>query len=66
MAFIAACPTTPANETYIKEQLIATLEGRPSADYADGNDLDESTLNGYVGLDGLNDGARKAFGFHLL
>ncbi|KAI1046564.1 hypothetical protein LB505_014149 [Fusarium chuoi] len=66
VAFIAACPTTPANETYIKEQVIATLEGRPSADYADGNDLDESTLNGYVGLDGLNDGARKAFGFHLL
>ncbi|CZR45547.1 uncharacterized protein FPRO_15277 [Fusarium proliferatum ET1] len=66
VAFIAACPTTPSNESYVKEQLHATLEGRPSADYADGNDLDESTLKGYVGLDGLNDEARKAFGFHLL
>ncbi|KAF5963193.1 hypothetical protein FBULB1_13566 [Fusarium bulbicola] len=66
VAFIAACPTTPANEAYVKEQLLATLEGRPSADYADGNDLNESTLKGHVGLDGLDDEARKAFGFHLL
>ncbi|KAF4500445.1 DUF1479 domain [Fusarium agapanthi] len=59
VAFIAACPTTPANEIYVKEQLLATLEGRPSADYAHGNNLDESTLKGYVGLDGLNDEAPR-------
>ncbi|KAF4961214.1 hypothetical protein FGADI_451 [Fusarium gaditjirri] len=66
VAFIAACPTTPANEAYVREQLLATLEGRPSADYADGNDLDERTLKGYVGLAGLDAEARKAFGFYLL
>ncbi|KAH7210340.1 hypothetical protein BKA60DRAFT_524099 [Fusarium oxysporum] len=66
VAFIAACPTTPANEAYVRDQLLATLEGRPSADYADGNDLDERTLKGYVGLDGLDAEARRAFGFHLL
>jgi hypothetical protein len=66
VAFIAACPTTPANKTYVREQLRATLEGRPSADYAQGNDLDERTLNGYVGLDGLGSEARRAFGFHIL
>ncbi|KAG7406272.1 Uncharacterized protein YbiU [Fusarium oxysporum f. sp. rapae] len=66
VAFIAACPTTPANEAYVREQLLATLEGRPSADYADGNDLDERTLKGYAGLDGLDAKARRAFGFHLL
>ncbi|KAM0553202.1 hypothetical protein ACHAPJ_007489 [Fusarium lateritium] len=66
VAFIAACPTTPANKSYVREQLIATLEGRPTADYAEGNDLDESKLKGYVGLDGLDTEARKAFGFDLL
>lgn len=66
VAFIAACPTTPANEAYVRDQLLATLEGRPSADYADGNELDERTLKGYVGLDGLDAEARRAFGFHLL
>ncbi|KAF4452060.1 hypothetical protein F53441_4991 [Fusarium austroafricanum] len=66
VAFIASCPSTPANRAYIREQLKATLEGRPSADYADGNESNESTLKGYVGLDGLSEEARKAFGFDLL
>ncbi|KAJ4256144.1 hypothetical protein NW762_009220 [Fusarium torreyae] len=66
VAFIAACPTTPANKSYVREQLVATLEGRPTADYADGNDLDESKLKGYVGLGELDAKARKAFGFDLL
>ncbi|KAF4462775.1 DUF1479 domain [Fusarium albosuccineum] len=66
VAFIASCPMTPANKVYIKKQLAATLEGRPARDYAEGNDLDETTLKGYVGLEGLGDEARRAFGFHLL
>ncbi|KAH7392003.1 hypothetical protein DE146DRAFT_617871 [Phaeosphaeria sp. MPI-PUGE-AT-0046c] len=65
VAYIGACPTTPTNKTYIREQLAATLAGRPPPDYAEGNenDLDETKLEGYVGLDGLSDEARKAFGF---
>ncbi|KAL5337422.1 hypothetical protein BJX70DRAFT_399725 [Aspergillus crustosus] len=66
VAFIAACPTTRVNQAYIKKQLTATLEGRPAPDYADGNDLDETELNGYVGLDHLGEEARAAFGFSML
>lgn len=66
VAFIAACPTTPANEAYVKKQLIATLEGRRPPDYAGGDGLDERTLKGYVGLQNLGEEARKAFGFDLL
>ncbi|KAM5349847.1 hypothetical protein ACJ41O_006352 [Fusarium nematophilum] len=66
VAFIAACPTTPANKAYVKRQLMATLEGHPAPDYAEGNDLDESGLKGYVGLEGLDAEARRAFGFDLL
>ena len=67
VAFIAACPTTPVNELYVKRQLAAILGGRPAPDYAEGNDdLDETAMKGYVGLGGLGDEARRAFGFHLL
>lgn len=67
VAFIGSCPTTPTNKAYIKEQLAATLAGRPPADYAEGNenDLDETTLQGYVGLVGLSAEARRAFGFEI-
>jgi hypothetical protein len=50
----------------VKTQLTATLNGVPSPDYSIGNDLDESKLKGYVGLEGLNEEAKRAFGFHLL
>jgi hypothetical protein len=66
VAFIASCPSTRVNEEYVKRQLAATLEGRPAPDYAEGNDLDETKLKGYVGLDSLGADARRAFGFHLL
>ncbi|KAL3451353.1 hypothetical protein BJX65DRAFT_219398 [Aspergillus insuetus] len=66
VAFIASCPTTRVNEEYVKRQLAATLEGRPAPDYAEGNDLDETKLKGYVGLDNLGANARRAYGFHLL
>lgn len=54
------------NKKYVKQQLEATLAGRPSADYSEGNTLDESTLKGYVGLERLDEEAKKAFGFQLL
>lgn len=66
VAFVAACPTTPANKAYMRKQLAATLAGKPSPDYSEGNDLDETKLKGYVGLDGLSAEAKKAFGFDLL
>ncbi|KAL4876921.1 hypothetical protein BJY04DRAFT_222597 [Aspergillus karnatakaensis] len=66
VAFIASCPTTKVNEAYIRAQLTATLEGRPAPDYAEGNDLDETQLKGYVGLDCLSEEARRVFGFSLL
>ena len=66
VAFIAACPSTRLNEEYVKRQLTATLNGVPSPDYSIGNDLDESKLKGYVGLKGLDEEAKRAFGFHLL
>ncbi|KAL2065315.1 hypothetical protein VTL71DRAFT_2984 [Oculimacula yallundae] len=65
VAYIAACPTTPLNKEYVRGQLAATLEGRPPADYAEDNDLDESTLKGYVGLDGISEVAKRSFGFDL-
>ena len=66
VAFIGSCPTTPVNKAYVKRQLEATLGGRAAPDYAKGNDLNESTLKGYVGLEGLGEEARRAFGFDLL
>lgn len=66
MAFIASCPTTRVNKDYVKTQLICTLEGRPAPDYSEGNELDETKLKGYVGLDELDTDARRAFGFQLL
>ena len=65
VAFIAACPTTPNNKAYVREQLACTLQGRPPPDYQEKNELDERTLKGYVGLEGLSDEAQKAYGFGL-
>lgn len=66
VAFIAACPTTANNKAYVREQLACTLAGRPPQDHQRGaTDLDETTLKGYRGLDGLSEDARKAFGFGL-
>lgn len=65
VAYIAACPTIPINKDYVRRQLAATLEGRPPPDYVENNDLDESTLKGYVGLGSVCDEAKKAFGFDL-
>ncbi|KXH36132.1 hypothetical protein CSIM01_10641 [Colletotrichum simmondsii] len=63
--YIAACPTTTNNKTYVKKQLSETLAGRPPPDQQEGNDLDERTLRGYVGLQDLSAEAKIAFGFGL-
>ncbi|KAI3559692.1 hypothetical protein CABS01_13413 [Colletotrichum abscissum] len=63
--YIAACPTTTNNKTYVKKQLSETLAGRPPPDQQEGNDLDERTLRGYVGLQDLSAEAKRAFGFGL-
>ncbi|KAH6989169.1 hypothetical protein BKA56DRAFT_476672 [Ilyonectria sp. MPI-CAGE-AT-0026] len=65
VVYIAACPTTTNNKAYVKKQLEATRAGRPAPDYAEGNDLDETTLKGYVGLDGFSAEAKRAYGFDL-
>lgn len=66
MAFIGACPTTRINKDYVRTQLICTLEGRSAPENSEGNELDETKLKGYVGLDELDADARRAFGFDLL
>ncbi|KAJ8114042.1 hypothetical protein OPT61_g3984 [Boeremia exigua] len=68
VAFVGSCPSTAVNKAYIKEQLRATLSGRPPPDYAEGNDndLDETKLRGYKGHDVLSVDARRAFGYELL
>jgi len=66
VAFIAACPTTPVNKVYVKKQLEATLSGKISSDYSGKDNLNETKLKGYVGLDGFTGEARRAFGFDLI
>ena len=65
VAFIGSCPTTPVNTDYVRKQLAATLTGRAPPDYAsnDDTDLNETTLKGYVGLEGLGVDARRALGY---
>lgn len=64
MVYIAACPATPTNKAYNKEQLAAILSGKRPPDYIEKGDvLDERTLKGHVGLEGLTKEAREAWGF---
>ncbi|KXH27581.1 hypothetical protein CSAL01_00748 [Colletotrichum salicis] len=63
--YIAACSTTTINKAYVKMQLSETLAGRPPPDQQEGNDLNESTLKGYVGVEDLSAEAKRAFGFGL-
>ncbi|KAH7171318.1 hypothetical protein EDB81DRAFT_837801 [Dactylonectria macrodidyma] len=65
VVYIAACPTTTNNKAYVKKQLEATRAGRPAPDYAEGNDLDETKLKGYVGIDDFSPQAKAAFGYGL-
>jgi hypothetical protein len=66
VAYIAACPTTSTNKTYVHRQLAAILQGRRAPDYEeDGDTLDERTLNGHCGLEYIDAMGRKAFGFEI-
>jgi hypothetical protein len=65
VVYIAACPSTPINRAYIKEQLNVALGGLPPPDYADTSDLNEATLEGYTGYKGLGEEAKQALGFYL-
>ncbi|KAH6889332.1 hypothetical protein B0T10DRAFT_487780 [Thelonectria olida] len=65
VVYIAACPTTAANKEYVKRQLEATRSGKPPPDYREENDLDETSLEGYVGLDDFGEEEKRAFGFYL-
>lgn len=66
VAYIGACPTTATNKAYSKAQLAAILGGRRPPDYVEeGPVLEERTLKGYVGLEGLSAEASKAWGFGL-
>ncbi len=65
VAYIAACPTTRINKQYVKEQLQAALAGKPPPDSVS-LELNETTLKGYKGFDGLSEQGKTALGFHLL
>ena len=66
VAYIAACPTTPINKAYVQKQLTAILQGRRAPDYEEeGETLDERSLAGYCGLQGIGAEGRKAFGFEI-
>lgn len=65
VAYVAACPSTVANQAYIKRQLQSTMDGKPPPDYAGGLEMDETKFNGYTGHQGLSDEARAALGYNL-
>ncbi|KAH7021480.1 uncharacterized protein B0I36DRAFT_297167 [Microdochium trichocladiopsis] len=65
VVYVGACPSTPINHKYIKSQLEATLAGRPPPDQDDGTGVSEATFKGYRGHEGLNELARRAFGYNL-
>ena len=66
VAYIAACPTTLINKTYVQKQLAAILQGQRAPDYEEeGETLDERTLTGYCGLQDMHAEGRRAFGFGI-
>ncbi|KAI1343266.1 hypothetical protein F5Y15DRAFT_229161 [Xylariaceae sp. FL0016] len=65
VAYIAACPTTPNNKKYVKEQLESIIAGRVPPDFFPGPETNETTFHGYKGHSGISADARKAFGYDL-
>ncbi|RMY98202.1 hypothetical protein D0862_07698 [Hortaea werneckii] len=65
VVYIPACPSTPANSAYVRQQLDNILAGRPPPDFL--GRLDETTLKGYKSHKdlGLCSEARKAYGYDL-
>ncbi|KAI4850165.1 DUF1479-domain-containing protein [Aureobasidium sp. EXF-8845] len=64
--YIAAVPTTPANTSYMRQQVIKFKAGCPPGDF-ERNDTDETKFVGYKGEAGVLNGeaGRKAAGFDL-
>ncbi|KAJ8123533.1 hypothetical protein O1611_g9566 [Lasiodiplodia mahajangana] len=65
VVYVPACPTTNTNKDYVRRQLQNALGGLPPPDRI-GVELDERTLKGYRGFDGVSDEGRAALGFGLL
>ncbi|KAI0151809.1 hypothetical protein GGR57DRAFT_503737 [Xylariaceae sp. FL1272] len=65
VVYVPACPTTNMNKDYVKRQLQNALSGLPPPDRT-GVELDERTLKGYMGFDGVSDEGKAALGFGLL
>ena len=65
VTYIAACPSTRINKAYVKDQLRATLAGRPPPDFAAVGELDETAFKGYVGHEGMSLEAKRALGYGL-
>lgn len=64
VVYVAACPTTPINKAYIKEQLAAALAGKSPPDSTSVT-TNETTLKGYKGFDGVSDEGKTVLGFNL-
>ncbi|KAH6991474.1 hypothetical protein BKA56DRAFT_652287 [Ilyonectria sp. MPI-CAGE-AT-0026] len=65
VVYVAACPTTPRNKEYIKEQLQAALTGQGPPDCPN-LVVDESKFKGYTGFDGVSEEGKIVLGFPLL
>ncbi|KAJ3543225.1 hypothetical protein NM208_g3687 [Fusarium decemcellulare] len=64
VVYVAACPTTAINQTYVKEQLEAALAGRGPPD-CPGVTTDETKLKGYKGYGDLSEEGKAVLGFGL-
>lgn len=64
VVYVAACPTTPINKAYVKEQLQAALEGRAPPD-STAVKCNETKLKGYKGYDGVSEEGKAVLGFNL-
>ena len=64
--YIAAVPTTPANTSYMRQQVVNFKAGAPPGDF-ERNGTDETTFVGYKGEAGVLNGEAggKAAGFVL-
>ncbi|KAH7175392.1 hypothetical protein EDB81DRAFT_849626 [Dactylonectria macrodidyma] len=65
VVYAAACPTTPRNKEYVKEQLKAALDGNGPPDCPNVA-VDESKLKGYRGFADVSEEGKAVLGFGLL
>ncbi|ETS74586.1 hypothetical protein PFICI_13070 [Pestalotiopsis fici W106-1] len=65
VVYVAACPTTPTNQDYVKKQLEAALAGRCPPDCLNVT-TDETKLKGYKGFDDVSEEGKAVLGFNLI